>query len=130
VQIAGVILAFTLLAVVLFVVSGPLRADPASRRASAVPSQERAELEAAREAKYREIRDAELDMRTGKLSRADYEATDGVLRAEALQILDRLQALDAAADIRRSDDGADRGRAPDAQGEQQANGTHATDDVD
>ena len=32
-----------------------------------------AELEAARDAKYREIRDAELDLRTGKLSDEDYE---------------------------------------------------------
>jgi hypothetical protein len=48
-------------------------------------------LEAAREAKYREIRDAELDYRTGKLSREDYEAIDGALRVEALAILDRLE---------------------------------------
>ena len=53
----------------------------------------RSELEAAREAKYREIRDAELDYRTGKLSREDYEAIDGALRAEAVEILDRLEAL-------------------------------------
>jgi parvulin-like peptidyl-prolyl isomerase len=99
VQIAGVILAFALLALVLFVISAPLRADPtkAGREASQ-SSNERAELEAAREAKYREIRDAELDMRTGKLSRADFESIDGSLRAEALQILDRLQALDTAAE--------------------------------
>ena len=45
----------------------------------------------AREAKYREIRDAELDYRTGKLSREDYEAVDGALRAEALEILNRLE---------------------------------------
>lgn len=51
---------------------------------------ERDELQSAREAKYREIRDAELDYRTGKLSRADYDAIDAELRAEALQILDRL----------------------------------------
>ena len=50
----------------------------------------RDELEAAREAKYREIRDAELDYRTGKLSREDYEAIDAELRAEAIEILDRL----------------------------------------
>ena len=55
------------------------------------PSASRA-LEAAREAKYREIRDAELDYRTGKLSRADYEAIDAQLRAEALEILDGLEA--------------------------------------
>ena len=51
---------------------------------------ERDELEAAREAKYREIRDAELDYRTGKLSSEDYEAIDGALRAEAVEILNRL----------------------------------------
>jgi hypothetical protein len=54
----------------------------------------RAEIEAAREAKYREIRDAELDYRTGKLSNEDYEAINGALRAEAVEILDRLQAID------------------------------------
>jgi hypothetical protein len=48
-------------------------------------------LESAREAKYREIRDAELDFRTGKLSREDYEAIDAGLRAEALGILNRLE---------------------------------------
>ena len=52
-----------------------------------------AELEAAREAKYREIRDAELDHRTGKLSDADYEAVDGSLRAEAIEILHRLDSI-------------------------------------
>ena len=49
-----------------------------------------AELEAARDAKYREIRDAELDRRTGKLSRDDYEAVDRALRAEAVKILKAL----------------------------------------
>jgi hypothetical protein len=52
----------------------------------------RLELEAAREAKYREIRDAELDYRTGKLSREDYEAIDRELRDEAIEILNRLEA--------------------------------------
>ncbi len=49
------------------------------------------ELEAAREAKYREIRDTELDFRTGKLSQEDFAATDSALRAEAVEILDRVQ---------------------------------------
>ena len=57
------------------------------------PADELAELEAARDAKYREIRDADLDHRTGKLSQEDYEATDRSLRAEALAIL---KALDEA----------------------------------
>ncbi len=51
------------------------------------------ELEAAREAKYREIRDAELDFRTGKLSSEDYQAIDAELRAEAIEILKRLERL-------------------------------------
>ena len=53
-------------------------------------SPRRDELETARESKYREIRDAELDYRTGKLSREDYEAVDGALRTEAVEILNRL----------------------------------------
>ncbi len=98
-EIVVVILAFALLGVVLLVVSGPLRASGVEDgREADAPSAQRADLEAAREAKYREIRDAELDLRTGKLSRADYDSIDSALRAEALQILDRLQALDDAAD--------------------------------
>jgi hypothetical protein len=46
-----------------------------------------AELEAARDAKYRELRDAELDHSTGKLSDADYEELDRSLRAEAIEIM-------------------------------------------
>jgi len=58
----------------------------------------REELETAREAKYREIRDAELDFRTGKLSEQDYAAIDADLRAEALKILDALERADPAAE--------------------------------
>jgi hypothetical protein len=47
-------------------------------------------LEAAREAKYREIRDAELDFRVGKLSEPEWRAQDRALRAEAVEILRRL----------------------------------------
>jgi cytochrome c-type biogenesis protein CcmF len=57
---------------------------------------ELAALEAAREVKYRELRELELDYGTGKLSREDYEATHAALRAEALEILDRLQPPAAA----------------------------------
>ena len=85
------ILALALLAAVIVVVSAPLRA--ARRGGDHVPA-ELGELEAAREAKYREIRDAELDYRTGKLSREDYEAVAGALRAEAVEVLNRLQALE------------------------------------
>jgi hypothetical protein len=46
-----------------------------------------AELEARKEAKYREIRDAEMDFKTGKLSEADHRALDRQLRAEAMEVL-------------------------------------------
>jgi hypothetical protein len=99
VDILITLLTLALLAVVILVISAPLRAarrplgiDPAEDRAE--PVQERVELEAAREAKYREIRDTELDYRTGKLSQEDFAATDGALRAEALELLDRLARLE------------------------------------
>jgi len=107
VQILIAILAGVLLAVVFVVISAPLRAArsaertgvPAegeqARHSAASASYERAELEAARETKYREIRDAELDLRTGKLSNEDYEAIDSGLRAEALELLDRLETIDS-----------------------------------
>jgi hypothetical protein len=57
----------------------------------------REELEAAKEAKYREIRDAELDREMGKLSPDDYRAIDRELRAEAIEILRRLDELEARA---------------------------------
>jgi hypothetical protein len=60
------------------------------------------DLEAAREAKYREVRDAELDHSTGKLSDADFQSVDGALRAQAIEILKALdrarERLDAEAD--------------------------------
>ncbi len=55
---------------------------------------ERIELEAARDAKLREIRDAELDHQTGKLSNADFAAVDSTLRAQAIEILNRIDGLD------------------------------------
>jgi hypothetical protein len=88
---------FVLLFVVLFVISAPLRASGIGRHADRSVPVEQAELEAAREAKYREIRDAELDFRTGKLSDEDYAATDGALRTEAVEILNRIEAIDGPA---------------------------------
>jgi type II secretory pathway pseudopilin PulG len=79
------------LVIVVVVVSAPLRSG---RREEAVENAERAELEAARDAKYREIRDAELDYRTGKLSEADWRRADRALRAEAMDLLRRLDELE------------------------------------
>jgi cytochrome c-type biogenesis protein CcmF len=49
----------------------------------------RTEADARKEAKYREIRDAELDHAAGKLSDEDFAVLDAELRREALEILDR-----------------------------------------
>ncbi len=54
----------------------------------------RASLEVAKEAKYREIRDAELDLRMGKLSEADHRSTDRELREQAIAILREIDGLD------------------------------------
>jgi hypothetical protein len=53
---------------------------------------DRMELEAERDAKLREIRDAELDWRTGKLTEADWQQLDAALRADAAEILKKLDA--------------------------------------
>ena len=82
------------LAVVVVVIAAPLRAGPSAARAAAV-SAEREELEAAKEAKYREIRDAELDYQTGKLSESDWRTLDRSLRAEAVELLKRLDDVEA-----------------------------------
>jgi flagellar biosynthesis/type III secretory pathway M-ring protein FliF/YscJ len=88
-----VLLVIAVLAVAVLVIVAPLRRRREGTTGGA-ESPERAELEAAKEAKYREIREAELDHRTGKLSREDWRALDAELRAEAIELLRRLDALD------------------------------------
>jgi type II secretory pathway component PulM len=83
------LLVLVVLAIALYVISGPLLS---ARRASAIASDEVRTLEAARDSKLQEIRDAEMDLRTGKLSDEDYGAVDRSLRGEAVEILDRLDA--------------------------------------
>lgn len=85
-----VLAAMVLAAIVVFVVTGPLRKAESHER---VEETQRAALEAAKEAKYREIRDAELDYRTGKLSEEDWQALDGTLRGEAVELLRRADRL-------------------------------------
>jgi hypothetical protein len=80
-----------LAALVALAVSVPLRRrDEAERREEARLQ----ELRAAKEAKYREIRDAELDHQMGKLSRADWRAVNRELRGEAIEILRELDRLE------------------------------------
>jgi hypothetical protein len=90
-----VIALLVLAALVAFAVTRPLRSPGAEERREQTRI---AELEAAKEAKYREIRDAELDHRMGKLSREDWRAVDGDLRAEAIEILRELDRLEGRSD--------------------------------
>jgi hypothetical protein len=83
--------AILLAALVAFVVLRPFVRGVGEETGDSVT---RAELEAAKEAKYREIRDARLDLEMGKLSREDHRAVDRELRGEAIEILKRLDALD------------------------------------
>lgn len=83
-----------LLCLVALVVTRPLLRDA---EAEAPDEEAREELEAAKEAKYREIRDAELDLHMGKLSSEDHRAIDRELRAEAIDILRRLDRLEGRA---------------------------------
>jgi hypothetical protein len=87
--LAAVLIALALGAAVLFV-TAPVRRGTVDEGGEPT----RDALEAAKEAKYREIRDAELDYRTGKLSDQDFEALNASLRAEAAAILARLDALE------------------------------------
>jgi type II secretory pathway component PulM len=72
---------------------------PLSRRGEEerVKSSRLQELQAAKEAKYREIRDAELDREMGKLSQEDWRSVDRDLRGEAIEILRQLDRLEGRA---------------------------------
>jgi hypothetical protein len=84
-----VLSALVLAVVVAFLVLQPLRS-----RSTEPASDPRADLEAAKEAKYREIKDAELDFRMGKLSEDDWRPLDAELRAQAIEILRELDKVD------------------------------------
>jgi hypothetical protein len=83
--------ALVLAALVAVAVGAPLRRRGEEERREEIRLEE---LRAAKEAKYREIRDAELDHRMGKLSEGDWRTVDGQLRAEAIAILDELERLE------------------------------------
>jgi membrane protein implicated in regulation of membrane protease activity len=90
-----------LLVLVLLLAVAVVVAWPLYRAARPTPTTGEADieaLEAAKEAKLREVRDAELDYRTGKLSDADWRALDGQLRAEAAELIHQLDHAQAERD--------------------------------
>jgi flagellar biosynthesis/type III secretory pathway M-ring protein FliF/YscJ len=90
--VAPLVILVVLIALVALV-SSPLRARERGQEERRETADRVAELEARKEAKYREIRDAEMDLRTGKLSEDDHRVLDRQLRAEAIEVL---RALDEA----------------------------------
>lgn len=86
---------------VVWLVSAPLRRSAAGLPPDdeLVESPEQIDLEAARDAKYREIRDAELDYQTGKLSDDDFGAIDSTLRSEAIDLLRELDVIEEQAAV-------------------------------
>ena len=87
--------ALLIVAIVVWFVTRPLRRSEHQAEAAEAELEDPviAEVEARKEAKYREIRDAELDRRQGKLSEADWRRQDAELRREAIEILKDLDRL-------------------------------------
>ena len=81
---------------VLIAVTWPLRGD-AEAGAAAQSALRRADLEAEKEARYREIRDAELDRETGKVTPEDWRVLDRQLRTDAAGLLEEIDRIDAEA---------------------------------
>jgi hypothetical protein len=89
---------FVLIAVILVVlavfVTAPLR-----RAAGFADGEDEdprfADLEARKQAKYREIRDAELDREAGKITEQEWRRQDTELRRDAIGILKQLDELEA-----------------------------------
>ena len=87
-----VLIAIVLVVAVAAFVSVPLRRARSADGPDPVET-ELADLESRKQAKYREIRDTELDHAAGKIGDADFARQDAELRAEAVAILKRIDEL-------------------------------------
>jgi hypothetical protein len=85
-----VLAALILIALAVFVTAPLRRRGGEGSGESELEDPRIAELEARKEAKYREIRDAEMDRAQGKLTEADFRRQDAELRREAIEILKEL----------------------------------------
>lgn len=83
---------------IIVIMGGLIAMWPARRRSDEIAVVGvRADLEEAKASRYREIREAELDYRTGKLTEDDYTVVDAELRADAVSLLKQIDALDKPA---------------------------------
>jgi hypothetical protein len=86
------LLAVAIVTLVAWFVTEPLRGRRSETTDDSAEA-EIADLEARKEAKYRQIRDAEADLASGKLSDEDFRRLDAELRREAVDILKKLDRL-------------------------------------
>src|SRR5262245_31137677 len=91
------LLAVVIVVLVAWFVTAPLRHRRATEGDVDADASELAELEARKQVKYREIRDLEADRAAGKLSDEDFRRLDRELRGEAIEILKRIDRLQARA---------------------------------
>jgi len=99
-------LALVILLALAWFVSAPLRERGAGEEvAGEIEDPVLAELEARKEAKYREIRDGELDRAQGKLTEEDFRRQDAELRAEAIAILKELDRVQGKSPSRTKEGG-------------------------
>ena len=89
------LIAVVLVAAVAAFVLGPLRRQPGTGE-ERIEDPVLGELEARKQAKYREIRDTEQDHAQGKLTDAEFATQDAELRAEAIVILKEIDAAEAS----------------------------------
>ena len=86
------VLAVVIVVLVAWFVTAPLRDREPAREVDPAAA-ELADLDARKAAKYRQIRDAEADHAAGKLTDEDFRRLDRELRAEAIDILKRIDRL-------------------------------------
>jgi cytochrome c-type biogenesis protein CcmI len=95
--IAALGLAALAVAAILFVAWPLVRTPSATEIEPEVDARERllAELRERRDAAYAALRELEVEQRTGKLTDEDYAASKAELRADAIEALRQIEALEA-----------------------------------
>jgi hypothetical protein len=100
-----VFLALILFCLIIAFIAVPLWRRPEAEPEAAASAEDRAarlaDLEARKEAKYREIRDTEMDHASGKLTKEAFTRQDAALRADAVGILEQIDALRESPPVKR-----------------------------
>jgi type II secretory pathway pseudopilin PulG len=86
------LLAIVVVAIVAAYVAGPLRRRPDRGSEDRREDPLLADLQARKQAKYREIRDTELDHAQGKLDEREFRRQEAELKREAIEILKLIDA--------------------------------------